>query len=76
MGFSEAWILLIRAAIVIARPVLPDPGIPLIAIIRRASSGVEQNFAGQFVSLGFVGGCWGARCFGGRGGFGGGLLGC
>lgn len=45
VGFSDAWILLMRAAIIVARPVLPEPGIPLMAIMRRASSAVEQNFA-------------------------------
>lgn len=38
-----------------ARPVLPLPGIPLIAIIRRASSAVEQNFAGGLLALDFAG---------------------
>lgn len=41
--------MLIRAAIIVARPVLPEPGMPLMAIIRRASSAVEQSFAGEFL---------------------------
>lgn len=34
-----------RLAIMLARPVLPEPGIPLIAIINREVSGVVRNFA-------------------------------
>ena len=34
-----------------ASPVLPDPGIPLTAIIRRVSGGVVWSLAGVIVSL-------------------------
>lgn len=34
-----------RLAIMLARPVLPEPGIPLIAIIKREVSGVVRSFA-------------------------------
>lgn len=34
-----------RLAIMLARPLLPDPGIPLTAIIKRALSEVVRNFA-------------------------------
>ena len=33
-----------RAAIVVARPVLPDPGMPLTAIRRRAFGDMDWNF--------------------------------
>jgi hypothetical protein len=54
-GFSEAWSWLMRWDIVLASSVLPEPGMPLTAIMRRALEGVEQYFAGggMVVSLGF-----------------------
>jgi hypothetical protein len=37
---------LMRWDIVLASSVLPEPGMPLTAIMRRALEGVEQYFAG------------------------------
>lgn len=45
-GVSEAWSWLMRWDIVLASSVLPEPGMPLTAIKRRALDGVEQYFAG------------------------------
>lgn len=36
---------MIRFAIIFARPVLPEPGMPLTAIIRRVSAGVVRSLA-------------------------------
>jgi hypothetical protein len=44
-----------RFVIIVARAVLPEPGIPLTAIIRRVSGGRVVNFAG-LVSLNYRGG--------------------
>jgi hypothetical protein len=54
VGFSEAYIWLIRLASTVARPVLPLPGIPLIATMKRASSAVKQNLAGELLALVFA----------------------
>lgn len=51
-GWVAAWRALMRAAIVVARPVLPDPGMPLTAIRRRAFGGVDWYFpVGSEVSV-------------------------
>lgn len=44
-GFSAEYSWLMRLAIILARLVLPEPGIPLVAIINREVSGVVRSFA-------------------------------
>lgn len=44
-GVSRAWRALIRWDIVLASSVLPEPGMPLTAIRRRALEGMERYFA-------------------------------
>jgi hypothetical protein len=39
----------IRLAMIVAKVVLPEPGIPLMAIMRRAEGGIVRNLAVQIV---------------------------
>lgn len=47
LGCSLAWIAFMRLAIVVTREVLPEPGIPPTAIMRRFVGGMERYFAAE-----------------------------